>query len=68
MAIIICYNCTFIIEKGPFVEWMAANGGELNLYLWKQRRLQVLISKQPLISAAAAEKGPGSKASRLQLH
>ena len=34
------------IEKGPFVEWIAATGGELTQYLWKQRRLQVLISKK----------------------
>ena len=40
------YNCSFIIEKGPFAEWMAATGGELTQYLWKQRRLQVLISKK----------------------
>ena len=41
------YNCSFIIEKGLFVEWMAATGGgELTQYLWKQRRLQVLVSKR----------------------
>ena len=39
-------NCCFIIEKEPFVEWIAATGGKLTLYLWKQRRLQVLISKK----------------------
>ena len=40
------YNFFFIIEKGSFVEWMAATGGELTQYLWKQRQLQVLISKK----------------------
>ena len=40
------YSFSFVIEKGPFVEWMAATGGELTQYLWKQRRLQVLISKK----------------------
>ena len=34
------------IEKGPFVELMAATGGELTLYVWKQKRLQVLIWKK----------------------
>ena len=44
---IICgYNCSPIIEKGPFVEWIAATGGKLTLYLWKQRLFQVLISKK----------------------
>ena len=27
------YNCSFVIEKGPFVEWIAATGGELMQYL-----------------------------------
>ena len=27
------YNWYFIIEKGPFVEWMAATGDELTQYL-----------------------------------
>ena len=40
------YSFFFVIEKGPFVEWMAAAGGELTQYLRKQRRLQVLISKK----------------------
>ena len=40
------YNCSLITEKGSFVEWMAATGGELTQYLWKQRRLQVLIPKK----------------------
>ena len=40
------YNCSFVIEKGPFVEWIAATGGELMQYLWKKRRLQVLIWKK----------------------
>ena len=40
------YNCSLIIEKESFVEWMAATGGELTQYLWKKRRLQVLISKK----------------------
>ena len=40
------YNCSFIIEKGPFVKWIAATGGKLTLFLWKQRRLPVLISKK----------------------
>ena len=40
------YNYSFVIEKGSFVKWMAATGGELTQYLWNQRRLQVLISKK----------------------
>ena len=40
------YNYSFIIEKGPFVEWIAATGGKLTLYLCKQRALLVLISKK----------------------
>ena len=35
-------DCSFIIEKGPFVDW----NGELTQYLWKQGWLQVLISKK----------------------
>ena len=42
-------NCSLIIEKGPFVEWMATVGGKLTLYLWKQWQLQVLISKKDSI-------------------
>ena len=33
-------------RKRPFVELMAATGGDLALYLWKQKRLQVLIRKK----------------------
>ena len=33
-------------REGPFVELMAATGGELTLYVWKQKRLQVLIWKK----------------------
>ena len=40
------YNCCFVIEKGSFVESMATTGGELTQYLWKQRGLQVLLSKK----------------------
>ena len=36
------YNFSFMIEKGPFLEWIAATGGESTQYLWKQRWLQVL--------------------------
>ena len=40
------YNGYFIIRKEPFIEWIAATGGELTQYLWKQRRLKVAISKK----------------------
>ena len=43
------YDCSFILEKGPFVEWIAAAGGELTQSLWKQRGLQVLISMKDSI-------------------
>ena len=35
----------YMLEKGPFVEWIAATGGELTQCLLKHRRLKVLISK-----------------------
>ena len=40
------YNCSFIIEKGSLTEWIAATGGESTQCLWKQRQLQVLLSKK----------------------
>ena len=50
------YNCSFIIEKGPLVGWMAATGGELTQYLWKLKRLQVPpeITTVPLKCMAAS--------------
>ena len=39
-------NCSFIIKKGPFVEWIAATGGKLTLYLWNSDDYKCLFQRK----------------------